>query len=137
MFPTRLKYSPISPIFKKGDKAVMTTYRPISLLTSFPKIFEKVIFNRIQYHIDANNILAQEQYGFRTKSSTEVAKYNLGNNAMVALNVKLSVGGLFCDLSKAFDSVNHIVLLSILEFSGINGSIGKLIRSYLNDNMDK
>jgi sarcosine oxidase/L-pipecolate oxidase len=60
---TRLKYSQISPIFKRGDKTVMTNYRPISLLTSFSNIFEKVIYNRVQYHIDTNNILAQEQYG--------------------------------------------------------------------------
>jgi hypothetical protein len=76
----------------------------------------------------------QKQYGFRTKSSTEVATYNLINNALLALSGKLSVGGLFCDLTKVFDSVNHIVLLSKLELYGINGSsIGKLIKSYLND----
>jgi hypothetical protein len=103
------------------------------LLTSFSKKFEKVIFNRIQYHIDANNIFAQEQYGFKTKSSTEVATCNLVNNALLALGGKLPVGGLFCDLAKAFDSVNHTVLLSKLEFYGINGSTGKLIRFYLND----
>jgi hypothetical protein len=111
----------------------MSNYRPISLLSSFSKNFEKVIFNRIKHHIDANNILAQEQYGFRTKSSTEVATYILINNALLALDGKLSLGGLFCDLAKAFDSVNHIVLLSKFEFYGINGSIGKMIKSYLND----
>jgi hypothetical protein len=124
IFSTRLKYTQVSPIFKKGDKTVMSNYRPISLLTSFSIIFEKVMFNRIKHHIDANNILAQEQYGFRTKSSTEVATYNLVNNTLLALDGKLSVGGLYCDLTKAFDSVNHIVLLSKLEFCGINGSIG-------------
>jgi hypothetical protein len=133
IFPTRLKYSQISPIFKKKDRTFMSNYRPISLLTSFSKIFEKVIFNRIKHHIDANNMLAQEQYGFTTKSSTQVATYNLVNNALLALDGKLSVRGLFCDLAKAFDSVNHIVLLSKLEFYGNNGSIGKLIKSYLND----
>jgi hypothetical protein len=111
----------------------MSNYRPISLLTTFSKIFEIVVFNRIKHHIDANNVFAQEQYGFRTKSSSEIATYNLVNNALLALYGKLSVGGLFCDLAKAFDSVNHTVLLSKLEFYGINGSIGKLIKSCLND----
>jgi hypothetical protein len=110
----------------------MSNYRPIFWLTSFSDIFEKVIFSRIQYHVDANNILAQEQYGFRTKSSTDVATYNLVNNVLLALSGKLSVGGLFYDLTKAFGSVNH-VLLSKLEFCGINGSIDKLIKSFLND----
>jgi hypothetical protein len=73
----------------------MFNYRPISLLTSFSKIFEKVIYSRIKHHIDANNILAQEQYGFRTKSSTDVATDNLVNNALLVLDGKLSVGGLF------------------------------------------
>jgi hypothetical protein len=110
----------------------MANCRPISLLTSFSKIFEKVIYSRV-HHIDVNNILAQEQYGFRTKSSTELATYNLINNILLALNSKLSVGGLFCDLTKAFDCVNHDVLLAKLEFYGINGKVGKLIKSYLND----
>jgi hypothetical protein len=64
IFPAQLKYSQINPIYKKGDKTEMVNYRHISLLTSFSKIFEKVIFSRLQHHIDINNILAQEQYGF-------------------------------------------------------------------------
>jgi hypothetical protein len=58
IFPTQLKYSQISHIFKKGDGTDMSNYRPISLLTSFSKFIENVIFNRIKHHIDANNILA-------------------------------------------------------------------------------
>jgi hypothetical protein len=68
----------------------------------------------------------------RTKSSTDLATYNLINNILLALNSKLSVGGLFCDLTKAFDCVNHM-LLAKLEFFGINGRIGKLLKSYMND----
>ena len=106
---------------------------PISLLTSFSKIFEKIIYNRLQYHIDINNIIAQEQYGFRAKLSTEVSTYNLINNILVAFDNKLTVGGLFCDLTKAFDSLTHDILLSKLEFYGITGNLGKLIKSYLKD----
>jgi hypothetical protein len=70
-----------------------------------------------------NNILAQEQYGFRNNSSMETASYNLINNIFEALNNKVTVGGIFCDLAKAFDCVKHTILLSRLEFYGITGSV--------------
>jgi hypothetical protein len=98
-----LVLSQINPDFKKGDKIEIANYRPISLLISFPKICEKVIFNRLQHHIDINNILAQEQYGFQTISSTELTTYNLIHNISLVFNNKLAVGGLFCDLTKVFD----------------------------------
>jgi hypothetical protein len=67
VFPSRLKYSQINSIFKKGDRTDIANYRLISLLTSFSKIFERIIYNRFQ-HLDINNILAGEQHGFRTIS---------------------------------------------------------------------
>jgi hypothetical protein len=121
------------PILKKGKKSEMSNYRPISLLTSFSKIFEKVIFNRLHNHVHNNNTLAAEQYGFRNNLSTESASYNLINNILEALNNKFTVRGIFCDLTKAFDCVNHTILLSKLEFYGITGSAYNLFKSYLND----
>jgi hypothetical protein len=95
VFLTRLKYSQINPIFKNGDRTDVANYRPIPLLTSFSKIFEKVIYNRLQYHLDINNILAHEQHGFRTKLSSDSATYDLINIILSALNNKLVVGGFF------------------------------------------
>ena len=82
---------------------------------------------------DQNNILATEQFGFRNNPSTEKASFNLINEVLLALNNKLAVGALFCDLEKAFDSVNHDILLSKCEFYGFRGKTNALIRSYLSD----
>jgi hypothetical protein len=73
IFPSRLKYSQVYPIYTKGEKSEISNYRPISVLTSFSKILEKVIFNRLHTHISDNNILAAEQYGFRKNCSMETA----------------------------------------------------------------
>jgi hypothetical protein len=80
-----------------------------------------------------NNILVQEQYGFRTHSSTEQAAFNLINSILTAMNNSQIVGGIFCDLQKAFDCVNHKILLGKLEFYGVVGRFKTLIGSYLID----
>jgi hypothetical protein len=97
----------------------------------FSKIFEEVIYKRLYQHIISNNILASEQHGFRSNSSTETATYNLLNNILLALNNKSIVGGIFCDLSKVFDCVDHDILISKLEFYSISCKAKQLITSYL------
>jgi hypothetical protein len=82
-------------------------------------------------HIRTNNILSVEQFGFRTSLSTEKASYKLIDDILNALNNRMMVGGIFCDLQKAFDCVNHNILLTKLEFYGITGTTYKLIKSYL------
>ena len=84
-------------------------------------------------HFDCNEILANEHFGFRCKSSTELASFNLINDILMALNTKLLVGGIFCDLRKAFDCVDHEILLAKMYQYGIIGKSHELITSYLED----
>jgi hypothetical protein len=83
-------------------------YRPISLLTNFPKVLEKVMHSRLSYYLQTNNILVPEQFGFRKGISTENAAFNPTDSALKAINKKMNVG----DLAKAFDSVNYEILLT-------------------------
>jgi len=100
----------VRPLFKKGDITEFSNYRPISLLTSFSKTTEKIIYKRRYNYINDNNILVGDQYGFREKLSIETAIHILLSNVLSSLDRRNLVGGLFCDLQKVFDCVNHEIL---------------------------
>jgi hypothetical protein len=100
-------------------------------LSTFTKVFERVIYNRLFEHTDSNYILDNNQYGFRLNSSTEKASFKLTEEILKATNNKQFVGGILSDLRKAFDCVSHDILIKKLEFYGINGKFGALIKSYL------
>ena len=103
IYPEKLKFSLIKPIDKNGDKSSPSNYRPISLVPVFSKIFEKVIHKRLFEHLNNNVMLNEHQYGFQSEVSTENASYVLFNEILTALNITQMVGGIFCDLHKAFD----------------------------------
>jgi hypothetical protein len=128
-----LKYSVVKPLFKKGNKKDINNYIPISLLTSSYKMFEKVIYIRLSKHVKNNGILFIDQCGFRSNSSAEKAMFKLLNDILLALNNTPYVGGIFCDLEKAFHCVNHDLLKNKLEFYRIIGNAYDLIQSYLSD----
>jgi hypothetical protein len=131
VFPETLKFAKVKPLYKKEEKSEFSNYRPISLLTSFSKVTEKIIYRRLYGHLNINNTSVNEQFGFRDNLSTEIATYTLLNKILSSLNNKILVGALFCDLQKAFDSVNHDILLTKMEFYGICGIANKLMISYL------
>ena len=130
-FPTSLKSAEIFPIFKKGDKKKISNWRPISLLNPFSKIFERHIFNEITQFINKYKLLHNFQYGFRENSSTELAITQLTEELQDNLQNKKSTLAVFIDLSKAFDTVDHQILLSKMHRYGIRGLAGDLLHSYL------
>jgi hypothetical protein len=132
IFPDYLKYSEILHLFKSGSKDKIDSCRPVSLLPSFSKIFEKLILHTLISHFTDHNILANEQFGFRQNYSTDKAVFKLLNHILNALNNKKPVG-IFCDLRKAFDCVDHAVLMSKREFYAVTGRMYDLIKSYLQD----
>ena len=102
-----------------------------TLLPSFSKIIEKIIYKRLISHLTDNNLLANEQFGFRKNFTTTMATYALLNNIPLFLDKKWFVGGIFCDLQKAFDCINHNILLEKMAYYGITGTAHKLMHSYL------
>jgi hypothetical protein len=124
-------------LFKCGSKDKIDSYRPISLLPSFSKIIEKLILHRLISHFNDHNILANEQFGFRQNYSTDKAIFKLLNHILNAMNNKKTVGGIFCDLRKAFNCVDHAILMSRLEFHGVTGCMYDLIKSYLQDHYQR
>jgi len=127
-YPERLKFSLIKPIYKSSDKSSPSNYRPTSLLPAFSKIFEKVIYKRLFDHLNNNAILNKHQYSFRSEVSTENASHILLNEILAAMNSKQMVGGIFCDLHKAFDCFNHVVLLEKLKFYVVTGKFYNLLK---------
>jgi hypothetical protein len=132
-----LKYTTIVPVYKKGDRNIVTNYRPISVLTSVNKIFEKVMYSRLLKHLFDNSILSNHQFGFRVNQGAENAIFKLISGILNSLNQKMLVGGIFCGLEKAFDCVSHEILLNKLRYYGIKDRQYNLYKSYLQDRFQR
>ena len=128
----KLKISRVVPIFKeKGNNLLTENFRPISLLSNINKIFEKIMHNRLYDFLEDQGLLFKNQFGFRKKHSTTHALIDLTEDIRKAIDENKFVCGVFIDLQKAFDTVDHDILLKKLEHYGIRGIANKWFRSYL------
>ena len=133
VFPNILKIGKVTPVFKKGDPQLFDNYRPISILPIFGKIFEKIIYCRLYSFFTSQMVIYDKQFGFRANHSTAHAVNYSINHILKNLEKKNYVIGIFVDLSKAFDTIDHQKLLVKLEHYGIRGSCLELLKSYLCD----
>ena len=133
ILPDYLKTAKVIPLFKKGKQELLDNYRPISLLPSLSKIFEKVISNQIHMHFEPNNLFYTGQYGFRKKHSTQLAALELVDRITQDLDIGKTPISIFIDLSKAFDTLDHNILISKLQYYGIGGVSLQLLCSYLSN----
>ena len=133
--PTQLKTAKVVPVFKSGDKNLYTNYRPISLLSSFSKLLEKLVARQMVGFLHKHNLLYKHQYGFRKAHSTShpiIHFLNKIHNALNKNNPELTLG-IFLDLKKAFDTVDHSILLQKMDHYGFKGTVNLWFKNYLKD----
>ena len=137
VFPTLNKDADVCPIHKKNEKTKCENYRPISLLSNTSKIFERVIYTRLESFLNTSEIIYKFQFGFRKNYSTNHALLSIVEQIRASLDKKMFACGIFIDLEKAFDTVNHHILLSKLYHYGVRGVANKWFHSYLSDRQQK
>ena len=133
IFPDKLKIARITPIFKSGNEELVNNYRPISVLPCFSKVLERITYNRLYSFLLDKNILYDKQFGFQKDNSTEHAILQLTNQILQSFDQDKFTIGIFIDLSKAFDTVDHNILLKKLSIYGIRNTNLKWFKSYLSD----
>ena len=129
--PNEMKIAKVTPLHKKGSKEDPGNYRPISVLPVIGKIVEKLVNGRLIQLLEANDALYSHQYGFRKKYSTKLSLINLTNATLKSIDEGKVTLGIFIDFKKAFDTINHDVLLGKLSNYGIRGLPLQWFQNYL------
>ena len=133
IFFSKLKHAKIIPIFKDGDEAEPGNYRPISLLSVFNSLSEKIMYNRLKSFFSKHWLFYESQYGFRKQRSTEHAILVIVNKIQSNMDKGMFSCGVFIDLQKAFETANHSILLHRLSHYGIRGIVNDWFSSYLSN----
>ncbi len=133
VFPDKMKIAKVVPIYKSGDMHVVSNYRAIALLSQFSKILEKLFVNRLDGFIEKYSLLSDHQYGFRSQHSTSLVVMDFVENIATAVDNKQYGIGVFTDLHKVFDTIDHSLLLEKLGGYGIRGVTQQWLRSYLDN----
>ena len=135
IFPDKMKLAKVIPLFKTGCTLTASNYRPTSILSVFSKIIEKVMYVRLYSFLQKYEILYTLQFGFCASHSINHALVSLTEAIKNSLDSKKYGCGIFIDLKKAFDTVNHNILLMKLEHYGIRGTVLNWFKSYISDRM--
>ena len=130
-FPQEWKEANVTPVPKNGDNELVTNYRPVSILPVVSKVFESLVHLQLYHYLDSNNLLSSAQFGFRPHHNTQDVLLKSVDDWKMALDKNELVGAVMIDLSKAFDTIDHSLLLDKLEAYGIQGADLKWFSDYL------